>query len=152
MRPGLYSLVSDRISESEFTASVDAVREAWDGLLDQEAAAQLVAQQLGADLVAYTAIAEIQEGLETTLRGTIEEVSPVREFLRKDETRGRVANVVLRDSTGACRVVLWDDDVEWVTSRKMVRGRDLRLVDAFVKRTNFGLEVSRGKFGAFQVL
>ena len=85
---------------------------------------------------------------QVSIHGEVVAVTPVREFVRQDGTKGRVVNVTLRDVTGACRVVLWDDDVALVTDGRLKIGGFLRCLDCFVRRTNFGLEVGRGKFGA----
>ena len=142
-----YDAVRDLVSEAQFTANVAATIEAWGGLLDEDAAGLLVAAQLGRDIVAYGRVAELQEGLEATLKVVVDEVVPVREFARQDGTRGRVANLLVHDDSGKCLVVLWDDDVEIPAKLGLRPGSALRVVDGFVRRTNFGLEVGRGRFG-----
>ncbi|HEX9566656.1 MAG TPA: hypothetical protein VGA48_03575, partial [Thermoplasmata archaeon] len=56
-----------------------------------------------------------------------------------------------RDESGSCRFALWDDDVGLVERGKVAVGTTVRALDCYVKRTNFGLDVSRGKFGALLV-
>jgi hypothetical protein len=53
----------------------------------------------------------------------------------------------VRDETAAIRVVLWDEDADLPATLGLRPGTALRLIDCFVRRTNFGLELSRGKFG-----
>src|SRR5438477_45384 len=77
--------------------------------------------------------------------------TPVRTFTRQDGTPGRVVNLELRDESGFCRFVLWDDDVGLVERGKVAVGVTVRALDCYVKRTNFGLDVGRGKFGALVV-
>ena len=72
-------------------------------------------------------------------------------FTRQDGTSGRVVNLELRDESGFCRFVLWDDDVGLVERGKVAVGATVRALDCYVKRTNFGLDVGRGKFGALVV-
>jgi replication factor A1 len=142
-----YDKVRDRIGRAEFDAKVHAKVEEWGGLLDNEAASLLVLEEMGVDVAEWTPIANIEENAEVSIRGEVVAITPVREFTRQDGTKGRVVNVTLKDPTGACRVVLWDDDVSLVDGRLKVGGF-LRCLDCFVRRTNFGLEVGRGKVGA----
>ena len=65
--------------------------------------------------------------------------------------QARVVNLELRDESGFCRFALWDDDVGLVERGKAAVGATVRALDCYVKRTNFGLDVSRGKFGALVI-
>jgi replication factor A1 len=143
-----YRRVQDRVSREEFDAKVRAKVVEWGGLLDAEAASLLVLEGMGIDVAEWTPIAKLEENAEVSIRGEVVVVTPVREFSRQDGTKGRVVNVTVKDATGACRVVLWDDDVELVAGGRLKVGGFLRCLDCFVRRTNFGLEVGRGKFGA----
>jgi ssDNA-binding replication factor A large subunit len=133
--------VQDLLSPEAFEAKLDAVIEEWGGLLDRETAAMVVVERLGRSVAAFTRVADIEEGMEANLRATVVSISPIRTFTRQDGTEGRVTNLELRDDTGSCRFALWDDDV----------GTTVRALDCYVKRSSFGLDVSRGKFGALLV-
>lgn len=145
--PNHHVRVADLVSEAQFKANVQAVIDTWGGLLDESAASLLVVAQLGRDVVTYGRVADLQEGMEATLKVTVDEVTPAREFTRQDGRKGRVANVLVRDASGGCRLVLWDDDADLAAKLGLKPGSGLRLLDCFVRRTNFGLEVGRGKFG-----
>jgi replication factor A1 len=146
-----YEKVKDLVSEDAFERSIDEAIVEWGGLLDRDAASMLVVERLGRSVASIARIADLEEGMEVSLRAEVVSVSPLREFSRKDGSRGRVVNLDLRDDSGACRFVLWDDDVELVERGKIAPGTRVRALDCFVRRTNFGLEVSRGKFGALLV-
>ncbi len=143
-----YKRVQDRISKEDFEAKVRAKAEEWGGLLDSDAAALLVLEEMGVDVAEWTPIASIEENAEVSIRGEVVAVTPLREFTRHDGTKGRVVNVTVKDASGSCRVVLWDDDVGLVAEGRLKVGGVLRCLDCFVRRTSFGLEVGRGKFGA----
>ncbi len=140
--------IADRMPATEFDAKVQAKVQEWGGLLDQDAAALLVLEEMGVDVAEWTPIANIEENAEVSIRGEVVALTPVREFTRQDGSKGRVVNVTLRDPSGSCRVVLWDDDVGLVAESRLKVGAMLRCLDCFVRRTNFGLDVGRGKFGA----
>ena len=143
-----YRRVQDRISAEEFDASVKNKVAEWGGLLDTDAASLLVLEEMGVDVAEWTPIAKLEENAEVSIRGEIVAATPVREFVRQAGSKGRVVNVTLKDATGTCRVVLWDDDVGLVAEGRLKVGGFLRCLDCFVRGTKFGLEVGRGKFGA----
>src|SRR2546425_5722617 len=109
-----YRRVEDRMTSAEFDGKVKGKVEEWGGLLDHDAASLLVLEELGVDVAEWTPIAKLEENAEVSIRGEVVAVTPVREVTRQDGTKGRVVNVTLKGKTGACRVVLWDDDVEFV--------------------------------------
>lgn len=146
-----YAKVKDRVSPEEFDARVRATVEEWGGLLDQDAAAMVVVERLGGSVAVFQTIKDLEEGAEANLRATVVGLSPVRTFTRQDGTSGRVVNLELRDDTGFCRMPLWDEDVALVEKGRVAVGTTVRAIDCFVKRTNFGLEVGKGKFGALIV-
>src|SRR5213592_4017902 len=143
-----YEKVQDLLSPEAFETRLDSVIEEWGGLLDRDTAAMVVAERLGRSVASFARVADLEEGMEANLRATVVAVSPVRTFNRQDGTSGRVLNLELRDESGSCRFALWDDDVGLVERGKIAVGSTVRALDCYVKRTNFGLDVSRGKFGA----
>jgi len=144
-------MVKDLLSPEAFDAQVEAAIAEWGGLLDRDAASMVVVERLGRSVASFTRIADLQEGMEASLRAEVVGLSPIREFTRQDGTEGRVVNLELRDESGFCRFVLWDDDVNLVERKGVAVGRTVRALDCFVRRTNFGLEVTKGKFGSLTV-
>jgi ssDNA-binding replication factor A large subunit len=139
------------MSPEEFDREVESTVREWGGLLDRDAAAMVVVERHGGSMAAFQAIKDLEEGGEANLRATVVGLSPIHAFTRQDGSPGRVVNLELRDETGFCRMPLWDEDVAWVEKGKIAVGKTVRAIDCFVKRTNFGLEVGRGKFGAVLV-
>ncbi|OLC64865.1 MAG: hypothetical protein AUH76_03660 [Candidatus Rokubacteria bacterium 13_1_40CM_4_67_11] len=151
MRRPFYEKVEDLVTPEAFDAQVDSAIAEWGGLLDRDTAAMVVVERLGRSVASFARIADLEEGMEANLRATVVGISPVRTFTRQDGAPGRVANLELRDESGFCRFALWDDDVGLVDRGKVAVGATVRALDCYVKRTNFGLDVSRGKFGALVV-
>ncbi len=151
MRRPFYEKVQDLVTPEAFDARVDAAIAEWGGLLDRDTASMVVVERLGRSVASFARIADLEEGMEANLRATVVGISPVRTFTRQDGSPGRVANLELRDESGFCRFALWDDDVGLVDRGKVAVGATVRALDCYVKRTNFGLDVSRGKFGALVV-
>ncbi len=146
-----YEKVKDRVSPEDFDARVEATVAEWGGLLDRDAAAMVVVERLGGSVASFMPIKDLEEGGEANLRAKVVGLSPVRTFTRQDGTGGRVVNLELRDESGFCRMPLWDEDVALVEKGHVAVGKTVRAIDCFVRRTNFGLEVTRGKFGALLV-
>ena len=151
VRSPWYEKVRDLLDPEAFDAQVEDVIREWGGLLDRDAAAMVVVERLGGHVASFARIADLEEGMEANLRATVTGISPVRTFTRQDGTGGRVVNLELRDESGFCRFALWDDDVGLVERGKVTVGATVRALDCYVKRTNFGLDVVRGKFGALVV-
>jgi len=147
MRKDPYSKVSDLLSREEFEEKVRKKMLDWNNLIDQDAATLLVLDELGRNEVEYDKISEATEGLEVTLRAKVESISPIREFLRKDGSQGSVVNLEISDGTGRCRLVLWDEDVELTRKGRISPGDTVRIIDGYVKRTDFGIEISKGRWG-----
>ena len=151
MRAALYERAKDLVSREDFEARVHRKAAEWGDLLDEDAAARLVLDDLGRGAVNFHTVRELREGMEVTLRVRVDAVGPAREFSRQDGSPGRVVNLDVSDETGRCRLTLWDADVALVEKGRVRVGSTLRLLDCFVKVTRFGTEVSRGKFGAVLV-
>lgn len=151
MRRSHYDKVDDLVTPDAFEVQIDAVIAEWGGLLDRDAAAMVVVERLGRSMASFNRIADLEEGMEANLRATVAGVGPIRTFTRQDGSSGRVVNLELRDDSGFCRFALWDNDVAGVERGTIARGATVRALDCYVKRTSFGLEVARGKFGALLV-
>jgi ssDNA-binding replication factor A large subunit len=146
-----YEKVKDLLDANAFEREVDTVIQEWGSLLDRDAAAMIVVERHGRSVASFQRIADLEEGMEANLRATVTGVTPIRSFNRQDGTPGRVVNLELRDESGFCRFVLWDEDVGLVERGKVSVGSTVRALDCYVKRTNFGLDVGRGKFGTLVV-
>jgi hypothetical protein len=151
VRSPWYEKIQHRLDRKAFDAQVEDVIREWGGLLDTDAAAMVVVERLGGQVASFARIADLEEGMEANLRATVTAITPVRTFTRQDGAGGRVVNLELRDESGFCRFALWDDDVGLVERGKITVGATVRALDCYVKRTNFGLDVGRGKFGALVV-
>ena len=151
MRRPHYEKVQDLLTPEAFDAETDRVVAEWGGLLDRDSAAMVLVERMGRSVASFTRIADLQEGMEANLRASVVAISPIRTFNRQDGTPGRVVNLDLRDESGYCRFALWDEDVGLVERGKVAVGATVRALDCYVKRTNFGLDVGRGKFGTLVV-
>ncbi len=147
MREEFYDRVSDLMTREAFKSRVEEEMESWGGLLDEDVAALLVVDELGRNAIVFGEIVDLYEGGEALLKVRVEAIEDVREFNRRDGSQGRVVNLVVSDASGRCRLVLWDEEVDLVTSGAVAVDSTIRIVDGYVRRGPYGLEVSSGKWG-----
>ena len=53
------------------------------------------------------------------LEGKVIQISPIREFIKKDGGSGRVNSLTLLDSTGSIRITFWNEDIEKLSTLKV---------------------------------
>ena len=148
----LYELVSDLIGRDRFDVEIEKRFDEFEGLLSEEAIAYLIVDELGANVVESVSISELKAGDGVSLMVEVEDVVEPREFKRKDGSSGHVANLVVKDETARCRLTLWDKDVEAVKSGRIKIGSRIRIVNGYVKVTDFGMEINIGRWGLFFVV
>ncbi len=95
-------------------------------------------------------ILDIKEGMTNIiLLGKILRTQKVREFLRKDQSVGKVCSFLLGDPTGTMKIVLWDDQADFVNQEHFKPNQFVRVVGGYAK---FGqteaIEVHLGKKGS----
>jgi replication factor A1 len=129
-------------------------------VINDESAAMIVARELGVDLhkVAPNARQRIEDITESTknvnaLAGIIDNISNIREFQKQDGTKGKVANIVLRDETGSIRVVLWDETTRAISEDYLTIGSVVQVRGAYVKMgLGDTIELHIGRLGTIQPL
>ena len=144
MTPAVRALldrVKGKVDEADFAARIEKARAEFDGLLDDEALALLVLDELGLNEGAYVTLADLKGRAEATVRVTVDRLDPPREFQREGRPSGRVCNVLVSDATGEARVTLWDRDVEKAEDGTLAVGARVTLVNARVKDSKWGVEL-----------
>jgi replication factor A1 len=109
----VYEDLDAELSEAEFRERVEERVARMEGLVDEAAAAELVAHELsegageGGEL---DNVADIEPGMEEVqFVAKVARVGDVREFERDEGEDGRVLNAELVDESGSVRVTFWDD-------------------------------------------
>ncbi len=124
-----------QITEDEVNSKVKAKMEQLAGLVSEEGACHIVANELGVKLFAQTGgrmqLKNILPGMrnfEIVLKVT--KKLEVREF-NKGDRQGKVANCFVGDETGLSRLVFWNDYVDKLDSFE--EGDLLLIKDGYVK-------------------
>ena len=147
----LYEDIKDLMTEDEFESEIRKRAKEYDGLLSEDAISYLIVDELGKKVVPGTTISKIENGDNVSLTVKVEEIGEIREFTKKDGTPGRVANITVSNDTGSCRFTLWNKDVDALTNNKIHVGSRIKIVNGYVKISNFGTEISVGRWGMFSI-
>lgn len=94
-------------------------------------------------------ISELREGMSNiVLLGKILSVQKIREFVRKDESMGKVCSFLLGDPTGIVKIVLWDERVDSVNQGYFKPTELVRVIGGYSKLgQNEAIEVHIGRKG-----
>lgn len=97
-------------------------------------------------------IADLKDREEITIDLEVVKINDTRQFEKRTGGQGRVRNVNVKDETGTCRLALWDDDVDMIEKLEIQPGSKVRCIDCYVKKTDFGTDVSKGRKGNIEKL
>lgn len=108
------------------------------GLISEEGAAHIIANELGVEVVEEKKrlkVKEVYAGMrDLELLGKVMSKSEIREF-QKEDRKGKVANLVVGDDTGTLRVVCWGEQTGLVN--KVAEGDVLLIKSGYAKENNF---------------
>ena len=148
----LYLKIKDLKSEKDFLEEISKRREEYNFLFDDETIALLILDELGRNNDVFASISDLKPNGEYTVRGEVVEIGKPVVFTRRDGTVGRGINLVVSDSSGRCRLVLWDRDVELIERNVLKHGSKVKIVNGYVKNGFHGEpELSVGKWGVLLV-
>ena len=138
--------------EQEIDEKIAELRREFGSLLDQEALKKLALDELGKLVINKKNIEDLRdrEGVSLTVR--VLKIYDVREFNRRDGSKGVVRNLLIEDDTGNCRLSLWDDDVKLPEVMGIVEGSRLDLINCYVKISDYGVDVNRGRIGRVELI
>lgn len=142
-----YEKVEDLYSEEEFLEAVQDVVEESGGLLQRDVAALRIVDEEGRNDDAVVGLGDLDGRTEATVLVRVEDVEDASTF-SNDDGGGTVRNVPVYDGAGRARLVLWDDDVE--EADDLTPGDALRVVNARVKQSGFGLELHMGRWSELE--
>jgi len=148
----LYELISDIKTKKEFEHDITTRYAAYDELLDKDAIAFLIVDELGRNVHSITKIAQLPADGDATVIGKVLSISEAKPFKRKNGTPGKVVNLDLCDETGSCKLVLWNDDTDLITNKDIVPGTTVKIINGYIKQGFAGLEINLGRWGLFEVI
>jgi ssDNA-binding replication factor A large subunit len=123
------------------------------GLLTEEAAAHLVASNLGVNgagerIEAKLKIGDLTANLsDVSLTGRVIYVFPSRTFDKDSQRKGKVLRMILGDKSGTVTVVFWDEKADHVEASKLEPGTIVRVLHGYSKERRGNIEVNVGNRG-----
>ncbi len=136
-------IASGKINGEELDQKVKEKINELSGLISEEGAAHIIANELGVELVSQTKnklkIKEIYAGMKNiTAVGKVVRKFDVHQF-QKGESMGKVCSLILGDDSGTIRVVFWNDQVD---SLNDVKDEDvIEIKNAYVRENKGNKEV-----------
>ena len=112
--------------------------------ISEHAAALMLAEELGVNLEGdeeLLHIADLVPGMSgVNIVARIMRKYPPREYKKKDGSTGRVANLIVYDSSGKARLVLWDNFVTKYYN-ELKQGDMIKVIDPSVREGRNGIEL-----------
>jgi len=123
-----FGIISEKIGKEEAQKKVDAKIESFHGLLTKEAAAKLIASELGLIERSTMKISELKEGLAAVdVVGKIKEIGPMRTF----PSGASLRNIIIADSSGEVAINFWAQDAKKTAGMHL--GDTLEVQKGYVK-------------------
>ena len=155
----IHEILSKRhdLSEDQVLALIEEKKKEGRGLLSDEGAARLVAEELliqthGTEL-GRMQVKHLVSGLnDVTISGRILLAWPPREFRRRDGTSGRIMRLVLADKSGRASCAIWDRHVDILSGVGNLQGRVVRIGHAYTRQGMAGdVEIHAGDRSSIEV-
>ncbi|MEM2981906.1 MAG: OB-fold nucleic acid binding domain-containing protein [Candidatus Bathyarchaeia archaeon] len=137
------------LKRDELLRLIDDKKKEAQGLLSDEGAARLVAQDLLVRIsskISGVKIGDLVSGLnDVTLTGVVIGQWPIREFRKQDGTIGKLLKLILGDDTGTIRCVLWNGKAEQALASGELQGRIIRIAHGYTRSSLSGtIELNLG--------
>jgi replication factor A1 len=145
LKPNLTREAVDRLIDEERAKAA--------GLLTEEAAAHLVASNLGLDgagqrIEAKLRIGDITSDLsDVSITARVIHMFPSRTFQRSDGREGKVLRMLIGDSTGSIAAVFWDEKADEVAVSKVNQGKIIRILHGYTRERRGEVEINVGNRG-----
>ncbi len=136
-----YSLVSDLLTIDGFKKKIEDRREKYGGLLDDEAIAYLIVDELGRNPGNKMKISDLYDGINATVEAKVKKIGEI-----ENVKNHRILRVEIEDSTGSCYLVLWNDEIEKALE-SLKEGENVKIINGYVKENRYGLQISLGRWG-----
>ncbi|MHA1243407.1 MAG: DUF2240 family protein [Candidatus Heimdallarchaeota archaeon] len=139
-------VTESKMTKDEVTQRINEKVEELGGLITLEGAAHIVAREM--DINLYDSqqipkpkpikIKDLIDGMNNvTITALVKNIYQPKTFSKKDGTQGAVQNVHLVDNTGACRLVIWDDQIRQFQEANLSQGDLIRINNAYAKESKY---------------
>jgi len=145
----------NNLTDEEINMKILEKQRELSNLVSKEGAAYIIAKELGLDIFPKTKrrleIKNVVPKLRNlNLTARIVKIFEPKEFKRKDKI-GKVANIILGDSSGTIRLSLWDQQTEIV--EKLKSEMPVEIFGAYTRENGIGgVEIRLGSKGGIKIL
>ncbi len=126
------------------------LKEEFGGLIDDNTLRRLLESR--GDNMSEKKISEFGDKEEVSATVKVTRIYDAKIFNKRTGGEGKVRNIAVEDDSGNCRITLWDDDVDLVETMSIEVGDELKLTSCYVKQTDYGTDVSKGRTGTIEKL
>ena len=144
------------VSRDQILETLKAEKEKTGGLIADETLLRLIAARHGietthSNVIRKLCISDLVAGLnDVTVTGRVVAVFPAKTF--EGKRSGKVANLMVTDKDDTLRVVLWDDNVDFVESGEVKTGQIIRFAHGYTREDQEGkVELHLGRKSRLQV-
>ena len=137
--------------DRELNEKIAELRDEFGTLLNDEALRELALEELGKLVLNKKQISDLRDREGASMDVRVVRIYESRQFNRKDGTKGLFRKMLIEDDTGSCQLTLWDDDVSLPEELGIDEGSKLVLMNCYVKISDFGVDVSKGKIGRIEL-
>ncbi len=127
------------LSDKEIDAKIKDKLKSLSGLISEEGAAHIVANQLGVKLVdenGPSQIKDIMPGMRNvSIKGRVVRVYEVRDFT-SGERKGKVGSFLLGDDSGVIRATCWNEKADLISGLK--EGMIVKVESGYIKESRDG--------------
>lgn len=147
--------ISKGISKEDLLNKIEEKLERFSGVLSREGALYMAAKELGIEIGNSYGTMKIKDigpsSKKVSIIGRAFKISPIREFVKSNGSKGKVVNISISDGTGYIRFPLWEDQVNLVQEGLIGLGSVIQVSNAMSKENTFGeLELVLGKFSSIK--
>ena len=144
---------SGKINSKDLELKIKAKINDLSGLISEEGAAHIIANELGVELVSTNQsklkIKEIYPGMRSVHTvGKVMRIFEMREFSKGDK-HGKVASIIIGDDSGTIRVVFWNEQVDLL--QKVKEGDILLIKEAYARDNQGNKEIHLGERGELKI-
>ena len=131
------------LTKKEIVIRIDSKKKEAQGLLSDEGAARIVAQELFVKVNGKSfnqiKVKDLVTNLnDITLSARIISLWPIKEFNKSNGNVGKLLRILLADRTGIIRCVLWNGKAEQLASEGDILGKIIRLSHAYTRENLTG--------------
>ena len=136
--------------QEELDSEMLRLKEEFGGLVDNDTLRRLVESR--GVYMSEKKISEFGDKEEVSATGKVTRIFDTKIFNKRTGGEGKVRNIGVEDDSGNCRITLWDEDVNLVETMGIEVGDELKLTSCYVKQTDYGTDVSKGRVGTIEKL